>query len=42
MAGYSQTHVVPTDGLAFFVSSWIPWLRFEFEGTTSILQSFSA
>jgi hypothetical protein len=29
-------------GLAYFVSGWIAWLRFEFSGTTSVTQSFPA
>jgi hypothetical protein len=28
--------------LLFLVVSWLPWLRFEFRGTTNISQSFSS
>ena len=29
-------------GLLYFVASWLAWLRFEFSGTRSLTQSFSA
>jgi hypothetical protein len=29
-------------GLLYFIASWLAWLRFEFSGTTSVTQSFSA
>jgi hypothetical protein len=29
-------------GLLYFIAGWLAWLRFEFSGTTSVTQSFSA
>ena len=29
-------------GLLYFIASWLAWLRFDFSGTTSVTQSFSA
>ena len=29
-------------GFLYFIASWLPWLHFEFRGTSSITQSFSA